>query len=466
MRWPARLSLSILALLTLGAAACACAGDPIAAAKPDVAAGDALPDTPVDPGDAADGAAPDLPQRPPPNLDRDLRHMDLTLDLAAMQGLARIRLGTSATASASFEAAGLFIASVRLGAVDLLFAHHDGLLDVSVPSDVFEPVIEVRYSFKPVPATVFEGYMASGSTLLWPDHCGNLFPCHSAPHDGLTFTLKVEGLKAGQVAVHAPDMAAEVPSYAVAFAVGDYAWTSLGKTAAGTEIGFYSPAVTLPHLTEGTAQLRAHFDWLEKTLGPYAFGKRAGPVAVDWGLFAAGGIEHHPYWHVSIPALADPLVHVHEAAHGWFGTSIRLLCWEDLVLSEGLATYLAARAVDVVQGQAAGDKVWAGYQTELQQLVGAGKDMVVWPDSCGVVDVMADGLFSRVTYMKGALFLRALSAQTGPAKLDQALGSFYAQFAGQPARMADLLSHLHKATGVDPTPLAQAWLRAKGIPGK
>jgi aminopeptidase N len=50
-------------------------------------------------------------------------------------------------------------------------------------------------------------------------------------------------------------------------------------------------------------------------------------------------MEHHPYWHVS-GAQRNLLVNAHEAAHGWFGDGVRPRCWEDEVVSEGVADYL------------------------------------------------------------------------------------------------------------------------------
>ena len=48
----------------------------------------------------------------------------------------------------------------------------------------------------------------------------------------------------------------------------------------------------------------------------------------------------------------------HEAAHGWFGNGVRLRCWEDFVLSEGTASYLAARVLEEVAGPAVSEPIW------------------------------------------------------------------------------------------------------------
>lgn len=180
------------------------------------------------------------------------------------------------------------------------------------------------------------------------------------------------------------------------------------------------------------------------------------------GAGAFGGMEHHPYWHVARESMADEETHVHEAAHGWFGDGVRLRCWEDLTLSEGTVTYLAARAIEAVAGQAAGDAVWASYASRLSSVV-ASEDRKAWPDGCNQIDVLHD-LWNDVPYVKGAFFLRAYEAEVGRAAIDRALSRFYRDRRNTAASVADLLDALHDDAGVDPRPLAKAWLQSLGAP--
>jgi aminopeptidase N len=299
-----------------------------------------------------------------------------------------------------------------------------------------------------------------GFTLLWPYYCGNLFPCRSNPADGTTFTLALTGVPAGQVAVYPAAIATEAPSYQIAWAHGAYEQLDLGTTAAGTHLSAWHRATEAAAAMTGTRNLHAAFEWFETTLGPYRFGTEAGSVAVSWGAGAFGGMEHHPMWHVASGAMSDEETHVHEAAHGWFGDGIRIGCWEDFVLSEGTVTYLAGRALDVV-APAAGMAIWDGYQNEL---AGIAPGDPVWPDSCGVVDVLDDGLFSTAPYLRGAFFYRAVALRVGAAALDTALAAFYAEYAGRAARMTDMLRVIGESTGFDPTACAQMWLRSTTIP--
>ena len=218
--------------------------------------------------------------------------------------------------------------------------------------------------------------------------------------------------------------------------------------------GHVNNAVYLTYLEE------ARDEWLEQTLGPYRFGRKAGTVSVAWGPGAFGGMEHHPYWHVGSAALGDVETNTHEAAHGWFGGGIRLACWEDFVLSEGTTTYLAGRALDVV-APTVGAAIWQSYANELGEVDPRDK---VWPDSCGTVDILADELFTRAPYMRGAFFYRAVALKVGAAKLDDALRAFYEQHQGKPATMASMLTTIATVTGYDPTACAAMWLRATTIP--
>jgi aminopeptidase N len=170
-------------------------------------------------------------------------------------------------------------------------------------------------------------------------------------------------------------------------------------------------------------------------------------------------MEHHPFWHVGTSSLGDPVTHYHEAAHGWFGDGVRIACWEDFVLSEGTASYLAARAMAAVDGV----DVWPSYQADLDAAIAAG-DTVALPSTCNAIDLLHDPLWSDIPYMKGAFFLRAVEQQVGQAAFDAALKKFYQQHVGQAATMQQLLDTLHTETGFDPTALADGWLRSLGHP--
>ncbi|MCC6553914.1 MAG: peptidase M1 [Polyangiaceae bacterium] len=415
-------------------------------------------------GSGATGTTTTPPEPPPASEDRtrDFVHMDLAVDIAALSGTATIELAPSEGTGATFEGAGLTVTGVRDDDGPLNHEMVDGLLHVGVPATGQPARVTIDYTF--VGHSSFDGLLPGGSTLVWPYWCGNLFPCKSDPADGLTFALSVTGQPAGSTSVFPERVDAESPSYMVAWATGEYGSLDLGTTAAGTRIMAYYRAGGEADAAAGTAHLRGVFDWYEQTYGAYTFGATAGSVSVKWGAGAYGGMEHHPLWHIADIAMDDPWIHAHEAAHGWFGDGIRIACWEDFVLSEGTVSYLEARAVAETQGAAEGDAVWAHYQSRLDAVMAKPSPKIAWPDSCGVVDIYEDELFSDIVYMKGAFFFRALEARVGVAGLDAALRSFYGKNAGKAAGMQDLLDEVEAVTGYDPAACAAAWLRSEAVP--
>jgi len=380
--------------------------------------------------------------------------LDLAVELADRRAVATLAVRPSESGSFSLQIGALSDLEVTADA-ELQWAEQAGRLDLGLPPDQIASVT-VEYGF-PV-ADRFEGWMKSGSTVTWPESCGNLFPCRPHPAAGHPWRLDV----VGDGVVFAPQVDGAPPAYQLAWAQGDYAVLDAGTTDGGVELVVHHSPANAVRAAEGAASLAGHLSWLEDLLGPYPFGDRAGAVEVDWGA-GYGGIEHHPLWHISSVALHDPLVHAHEAVHAWFGDGVRLRCWEDLTLSEGVATYLAARVTGAVDGEAAEAEVWADYESELIGLGGVGSRLA-WVEDCGVEDPSSGALSTRAPYIKGALFLRALGEDSSRAAVDAALGSFVRQHLGEAVGVDDLLAHLDAALGLDTRPLAEAWLLSTSVP--
>ena len=458
------LSLSIfILLLSFSTITCDDGGDGDADSDVD---GDGDADGDVDgdtDSDADEDEEVDLPLPPPSeDMDRDIISTALQIDLETQSGIATIVIAPSAGTGASFEAQGLEITTVGDGGRELNYEIVEGRLDIGVPlSD--EPatiVIEYEYEY----AALFEGAMPNGSTLTWPYHCGNLFPCHSDPADGLTFELEVDGAQEGLEAIYPAEIIGAGPAYGLAWAVGEYDYIDLGETTAGTQVGVWHYPDDAERAATGAEHLNEFFDWFETNIGGYNLATAVGAVTVSWGPGAVGGMEHHPIWHISSNGIHNPNTQAHEAAHGWFGNGIRIACWEDFVLSEGTVTYLAA----VVQGEFEGDEVeeatWEGYRARLDRAMSRSSLLVAWPDSCGEVDILEDGLFGDIPYMKGALFFKALEGRVGRDTVVAALAAFYEEYQGTAAGMQDLLDTISVQTGYDPTDCAQAWLREEDLP--
>lgn len=398
------------------------------------------------------------------DLFRDVLSTRIELDLATHEGRATLRIaGSPSSEAASFETGDLSITDVSDGVEALAFAVSPERLDVAVAPSTEPVTIVVRYTFADHP--MFEGWDPSiGVTFLWPDFCGNLFPCRSGPSDGMTFEMAVTGIPSGSIAVYPSEVLTEAPSYMPAIAVGDYTYRMLGTTSAGTEVGVYFLPGGEADALAGTAGLVGYFAFFESSLGAYAFGDRVASVSAPYGPGAWGGMEHHPFWHIATGAMEVPEFHAHEAAHGWFGDGVRYACWEDLVLSEGLATYLSTRAIEAVDGAVAADALWTSFARQLDAAV-ARRDTIALPDAtCDAIDPATHPLWSSIPYMKGTFFLRAVERRVGRAALDAALRSFYEAHVGRAAHMRELIDAIEVSAGEDLSDLETGWLRSMGHP--
>jgi aminopeptidase N len=405
-------------------------------------------------------AAPDAPPGPidpTENLDRDVTDTQLQFDVTALTATATITFAPSTSPGASLEIGDLTFDSVQWNGVDLPYVLSGKRMDLGLPADADPIMIDLAYHFSNMHP--FEGDSTKGYTLDWPYYCGNLFPCHSEPADGTTFTANLVGVPSGMTAVY-PQTLAIAPSYQFAWSYDAYTELPLGTTTAGTQLSVWYRPGELAAAQAGTTHLVAAFDWMELTLGPYAFGPKYSSVSVGWPPIEFGGMEHHPNSHISSNAIGDEETNVHESAHGWFGDGIRIACWEDFVLSEGTVSYLAARALDVV-APSVGASIWQSYTNQLANIAGASP---VWPQSCGTVDVIKDHLFTNAPYMRGAFFYKAVADKIGATQLDAALAAFFQAHAGGKAGMADMLAAIHTVTGYDPTACAQLWLIGTTVP--
>ncbi|MBV8759311.1 MAG: hypothetical protein JO257_18635, partial [Deltaproteobacteria bacterium] len=395
------------------------------------------------------------PVQPTANGKREITNTQLTFDVAAKTATAVITFAPSESPGATVEVGDLAFDSVTWMGAALPNATAMSKMDLGLPAsgDALDVTFTYHWNFH----EGFTGISASGYTLIWPYYCGNMFPCHSQPSDGTPFTVAVTGVADGKMAVFPAAIPSDAPSYQVAWSIDAYTQLDLGTTTAGTLITVWYRSGEQAAATTGTQHLVGAFDWMEKTLGAYRFGNHYGSVSVAWPRGAFGGMEHHPFSHIASAAIGDEETNVHEAAHGWFGDGIRIQCWEDFVLSEGTVSYLAARALDVV-APSVGATVWQGYQNQLNQVSALDP---VWPQSCGVVDVIKDNLFSQAPYMRGAFFYKAVADKVGADKVDTALATFFAAHGGRTGTMQEMLDTINAVTGYDPTTCAQMWLEQK-----
>ena len=120
---------------------------------------------------------------------RDILDTALVVDLMTSYATATIHLAPSATsAGASFEVGDLKILDVSGPQGPLPYLVTGKRLDVTVPTGGSSPV-ELTVTYQIRLHHNFDGVLAQGLTFTWPYFCGDVFPCHSAPADGLQFVL-------------------------------------------------------------------------------------------------------------------------------------------------------------------------------------------------------------------------------------------------------------------------------------
>ncbi|MET0068310.1 MAG: M1 family aminopeptidase [Candidatus Thiodiazotropha sp.] len=394
----------------------------------------------------------------------DILTTDLAIDLQRLSGRADITLSLPAgDQEIRFESGNLDIIRVSSDGQDLEYRHEGTDLIVTLPASDSPVQLSIEYLFHR--QTAFEGYTLDGATFTWPYFCGNLFPCHSEPADGVTYTMHLSGVTDNLTAIYPQRITADAPAYMPAWALGDYRYLELGQTTRGTRVGAYYKPGEAELMQAGSRYLRDAFDFYEQTYGDYLFTDAVASVSVDWGGQQFGGMEHHPYWHISDQSLDDPLIPIHEAAHGWYGNGVRIACWEDFVMSEGTATYLAARAYGAVAGTEYEDQTWNAYQARLERLQNSDDNKIAWPDGCNRIDILNDGLFGDAPYIKGAMFLRDVEQLIGRVTLDRALRRFYQSYQSTATGMQSLIDTIEDESGMDFSACASAWLKSESVPG-
>ena len=381
----------------------------------------------------------------------NIKATNLDVNLDGLSAVATIDLERNG--NVVLEVGGLTITGITDDRGNRRHTIRDGKLRIS---QVRGPLV-ITYTFEG--HAMADGLLPGGSTVIWPYHCGNLFPCHSQPADGTTFTLAIEGVPAGKTAIYPESIDTEAPPYMLAWAVGAYTNATLGTTPAGTKIGVHWLPGGETAARAGTKNLVKVVDWYEKNVGPYAFGDEIASVSVVWGEGLYGGMEHHPYFHVAKAAMNDEVTQAHEAAHGWFGDGVRLRCWEDFVLSEGTVSYLSARALSQV-APAMEAKIWADYQDELDAAIAEG-GAPAWPTGCNQIDIIEDKLFTNLPYMQGAFFYKDVAAVVGADVLDGVIARFYVKYKNKAAGMQDMVDAIRTETGFDPKAIVTTRLRKR-----
>jgi leukotriene-A4 hydrolase len=258
-----------------------------------------------------------------------------------------------------------------------------------------------------------------------------------------------------------------IPSYLVAFAVGDIGFKSIDK-----RTGVYAEPVILNKAAWEFADMGKMVDTAEILYGPYRWGRF--DVLVLPPAFPFGGTENPNLTFFTPTLLAGDrsLVHlvVHELAHSWSGNLVTNATWNDVWLNEGVTTYFERRIVEALYGKKEARMQEVLAKQALENTVAAIGDTSRDADLKGHYqgrDVNDVG--TLIPYEKGYFFLRTIETAVGRPAWDSFLKNYFKEHAFQSETTEQFAAELNKKLIKGDQQIANKirvneWLYQPGIP--
>ena len=148
------------------------------------------------------------------------------------------------------------------------------------------------------------------------------------------------------------EMKQPIPSYLIAFAIGDLAFRSLGD-----RVGVWTEPSRLDAAAAELEDLPRMLAAGERMGGPYRWDRY--DVLIMPRAFAYGGMENPRLSFVSPSIIAGDkslvATVVHELAHSWSGNLVTNATWNDFWLNEGFTCYLDRRMTEMIYGKRRAD---------------------------------------------------------------------------------------------------------------
>ncbi len=323
-------------------------------------------------------------------------------------------------------------------------------------------------------------------TVFTPIDARRAFPCFDEPRFKTPWEMAIRVRREHRAFANAPMISETdepagmklvkfartqpLPAEIVAFAVGPFdVWE--GGTAGGkrTPVRVIAPKGQAERGKQAALATQEILPRLERYTGiPYPWDK-LDHIALPQGAFGAvenpGLITYLSRSLLMAPAETDPLplhsvraLQAHEIGHQWFGNLVTQSDWTDVWLSEGFATWFAARTMDDFEPP---DRKHLGLIASREPIMVAddSKDThpVRWPRHNREE---MDNVYNRFEYQKGGAILLMLEGWLGEDPFQRGLRTYLTGHVMGNATTRDLESALPSAAA----PVMEAFLNSTGVP--
>lgn len=144
----------------------------------------------------------------------------------------------------------------------------------------------------------------------------------------------------------------------------------------------------------------------------------------------------------------------HELAHQWFGNLVTMKWWNNLWLNEGFATYFSYFAVDEIEPTfnikeiAIMNDLHNAFE---EDALASSHPLSPAPDDIQTTDEIL-GMFSSISYSKGAMVLRMLVNHVGQSIFNKGIKMYLKAFENGNAEQDDLWKYIEKAENENRSP--------------
>lgn len=212
---------------------------------------------------------------------------------------------------------------------------------------------------------------------------------------------------------------------------------------------FFTP--NTKSLLDSTGLMIDHFS---KVFGKYPFSQEKYGHCMT---ILSGGMEHQTMTFMSTPNIRTTLI-AHELAHQWWGNSVTYGKWEDIWLSEGMATYTEQLFLEHYWGSAAAKATRTSVFNQVMTQTGGS----VWVNDTTNVYRIFDG---RLTYNKGAAVAHMLRYIAPHDSLYfVGLRAYQQQYKYGTAVTADLQQVMQQTYGKPLDNFFRQWIYGQGYP--